>query len=135
MTRQALVVEDEDINTRVLSLMLKRLGYEVVTAVNGQIASDMFRAAPQPAVVLMDLQLPELNGFDSVQLMRAWEEQHDLPHTPIVAVTARLLEGTEARAYEAGVDDFITKPIMLPRLQEALVRLVKPEEPKVAQVP
>ncbi len=126
MPRLALVVEDEDINTRVLSLMLKRLGYEVVTEGNGQLAADWFQAGPPPAVVLMDLQLPTLSGFDSVRLMRAWEQQQGLPRTPIDAVTARLLPGTEERAFEAGVDAYITKPIMLPQLQEALERLVRP---------
>ena len=125
MTRLALVVEDEDLNTRVLSLMLKRLGYAVATAVNGQIAVDIFRTPPQPAVVLMDLQMPELNGFDSVRLMRAWEQQQGLPRTPIIAVSALLLDSAEARALDAGVDAFVTKPIILPKLQEALERFVK----------
>ena len=126
MTRQALVVEDEQINTRVLSIVLTRLGYEVVTASDGRIAAAQFRAGPLPAVVLMDLQMPALDGFECVSLMREWEQQQGLPRTPIIAITARLLTGTRERAFEAGVDEFLTKPIALPALEEALARLVKP---------
>ncbi|MFM8610681.1 MAG: response regulator [Burkholderiaceae bacterium] len=123
---RALVVEDNPINQRVITALLKRLGYEVATADDGQIGADKFRAGPTPSVVLMDLQMPVMDGYDSTLLMRAWEQQQGLPRTPIIAVTANAFEEFRVRAFEVGMDEFLTKPVVPQLLADTLARFVKP---------
>ncbi len=123
---RALVVEDNPINQRVICALLKRLGYEVTTADDGQIGADKFRAGPTPSVVLMDLQMPVMDGYDSTLLMRAWEQQQGLPRTPIIAVTANAFEEFRVRAFEVGMDEFLTKPVVPQLLADTLARFVKP---------
>jgi len=122
---RALVVEDNPINLKVISALLKRMGYEVSAAEDGQIGADKFRAGPPPDVVLMDLQMPNMDGYQSTLLMRAWEQEQGLPHTPIIAVTANAFEEFRVRAFEVGMDEFLTKPVMPDVLAAALERFVK----------
>lgn len=126
MTLYALVVEDNPINQKVMCALLKRMGYEVSAADDGQVGAAKFRDGPQPSVVLMDLQMPNMDGFDSTRLMRAWEQLNGLTRTPIIAVTANTLDDARNRAFAAGMDEFLTKPVAADLLQETLARFNPP---------
>lgn len=111
MTR-ILLVEDNEMNRDMLSRRLERKGYEVVFAVDGEEA--VRRATSDtPDLILMDVGLPGIDGCEATRQIR------DIPahaHLPIIALTAHAMSVDEARAREAGCNDFDTKPIDLPRL-------------------
>jgi signal transduction histidine kinase/CheY-like chemotaxis protein/HPt (histidine-containing phosphotransfer) domain-containing protein len=107
---RVLVAEDNDVNQQVIQMMLKNLGVECVIAENGLKALTAFRDKPFD-MVLMDYHMPVLDGVESAQKMREWEVVHQLPRTPIIAVTASVLTEDRAACTAAGMDDFLAKPI------------------------
>ena len=123
---RALVVEDNEINLRVVSALLKRMGYQVTAAENGQIGVDRFKSEGQPDVVLMDLQMPVMDGYEATRLIRAWEASEGLTRTPIIAVTANAFQEFRDRCFQVGMDDFLTKPLLPQVLSDALQRYVHP---------
>jgi two-component system cell cycle response regulator DivK len=107
-----LVVEDNEMNRDMLSRRLERRGYEVIVAVDGE--EGVARAkAEAPDLVLMDMSLPVLDGWEATQQLKGTPETKSIP---IVALTAHAMSGDREKALEAGCDDFDTKPIDLPRL-------------------
>lgn len=111
MTR-ILLVEDNEMNRDMLSRRLERKGYEVVFAMDGE--SAVARAlSDAPDLILMDVGLPGIDGCDATRLIR---ENPANAALPIIALTAHAMSIDEARAREAGCNDFDTKPIDLPRL-------------------
>ncbi|GAA5148071.1 response regulator [Nocardioides marinquilinus] len=118
---RVLVVEDNPINQLVAEGVLTRLGYEVVMADNG--AEGVAAVADDPggfAIVLMDCQMPVMDGFNATRAIRA--VQTDGPRTPIIAMTAAAVAEERDRCLEAGMDDFLTKPIDVELLQQTLAR-------------
>jgi CheY-like chemotaxis protein len=107
-----LLVEDNEMNCDMLSRRLMRKGYVVVIAVDGQQAVDM-AASESPALILMDMSLPVIDGWEATRRIKADERTK---RTPIIALTAHAMQGDEQKAREAGCDDFDTKPVELPRL-------------------
>ncbi len=107
-----LLVEDNELNRDMLSRRLLRRGYEVVMAVDGPNALRM-AASARPALILMDLSLPLMDGWEATRRLKADPE---LRAIPVIALTAHAMEGDRQRALEAGCDDFDTKPIELERL-------------------
>jgi two-component system cell cycle response regulator DivK len=107
-----LLVEDNEMNRDMLSRRLERKGYVVAIAVNGQQAVEMAAADP-PALVLMDMSLPVLDGWEATRRIKANNATRNIP---IIALTAHAMQGDEQRAKEAGCDDYDTKPVELPRL-------------------
>ena len=107
-----LLVEDNEMNRDMLSRRLQRRGYEVVLAVDGQEGVDLAREA-HPAVVLMDMSLPVLDGWEATRRIKAAPQTKSIP---VIALTAHAMAGDEQKAREAGCDDYDTKPIELPRL-------------------
>jgi PAS domain S-box-containing protein len=117
---RVLLAEDNRTNQKVASLMLARLGYEVEIADNGLLALAALQRSHFD-LVLMDCQMPELDGFSAAAEIRRWES--DLPakgHLPIVALTANALSGDRERCLAAGMDDYLVKPLELAKLQSAL---------------
>ncbi|WP_041313885.1 response regulator [Heliomicrobium modesticaldum] len=113
-----LVVEDNPINLKMIRSQLKQLGIDMIhTAVNGNEAVQLARQN-QYGLILMDCQMPVMDGYSATALIRANEGQET--HTPIVAVTAHALPGDREKCLEAGMDDYISKPVRLQRLFEAL---------------
>lgn len=104
-----LVVEDERSMARILSASLQARGYRVKVAATGQDALDM-SAAEDPAVVLLDLGLPDLDGIEVCRRMRQWSR------APIIVVTANGAEDRKISALDEGADDYITKPFSMPEL-------------------
>ena len=105
-----LLVEDNEMNRDMLSRRLERKGYTVLIAVDGQQAVDMAAAAPHD-LILMDMSLPVLDGWEATRQIRATGSK-----VPIIALTAHAMDGDEQKAREAGCDDYDTKPIELSRL-------------------
>ena len=104
-----LVIEDNPLNLELVRDILTAEGYEVLEAADG--ASGVALAAlERPALILMDLQLPRLDGLEATRLMRA---DPRLAGIPILAVTAHAMKGDDDKAREAGCDGFITKPIQV----------------------
>lgn len=116
-----LLVEDNELNRDMMTRRLKRAGLEVVAADNGQKALNIMRA-DQPAVVLMDMNLPILDGWSaSTQAKR----DDSISHIPIIALTAHAMEADRLSALEAGCDDFATKPVDFPGLLIKIEKLTR----------
>ena len=107
-----LYVEDNEDNIYMLTNRLTRRGHEVLIARDGQEGIDMARSE-MPALILMDLNLPVLDGWESTRRLKATPETR---HIPIIALSAHAMAGDRDRALAAGCDDYDTKPVELPRL-------------------
>jgi CheY-like chemotaxis protein len=107
-----LIVEDNEMNRDMLARRLSRRGYDVLLAVDGAEGVAMTRAS-RPDLVLMDLGLPVLDGWQATREIKA---DVDTSGTPVVALTAHAMSGDEVRAREAGCDAVDTKPVNLERL-------------------
>lgn len=115
-----LLVEDNEMNRDMLSRRLIRRGYEVVMAVDGQQGIDMARTQ-SPDLVLMDMSLPVMDGWEAAQRLKGAPETQCIP---IIALTAHAMVGDREKAVGAGCDDFDTKPIDLSRLLEKIEALL-----------
>ncbi len=113
-----LLVEDNEMNRDMLTRRLQRKGYEVVIAVNGREAIERARE-DTPDLVLMDLSLPEVDGWEATRILK---EDPATRSIPIIALTAHALAGEKERALAAGCNDYDTKPIELPRLLSKIQR-------------
>jgi len=113
-----LLAEDNAINQRVATLVLNKLGYEVEVVDNGA-AAVREAATGRYALVLMDCQMPEMDGFEATAAIRRAERDSGA-HLPIVAMTANAIEGDRERCIAAGMDDYIPKPINAARLRDVL---------------
>ena len=111
-----LIVEDNEMNRDMLSRRLTRKGYEIEMAVDGQEGLDKMRSW-SPAVVLMDMGLPVLDGWEATSQAKADAE---LSSIPIIALTAHAMEADRQKALAAGADDFDTKPVNLSGLLEKI---------------
>ncbi len=118
MTR-ILLVEDNEMNRDMLSRRLERKGYDVIIAVDGEDAVAKAQAE-NPALILMDMSLPVLDGWEATRRIKASNRS-----VPIIALTANAMAGDEQKAKEAGCDDYDTKPVELPRLLEKIEALLQ----------
>jgi len=114
-----LLVEDNELNRDMLGRRLRHRGYEVVTAVNGREGIEMARGE-KPDVILMDLSLPEMDGWQAARILK---NDPDTDGIPIVALTAHAMNGDRERALAAGCDEYATKPVDMPLLMDILARL------------
>ena len=117
-----LIVEDNIVNQRIAVRMVEQLGFEVDLAVNGVEALEA-TARRDYTAVLMDGEMPELDGFAATRLIRE-RERHDGRHVPIVAMTASAMAGDRERCVEAGMDEYVTKPITKDRLSDVLLKTI-----------
>jgi CheY-like chemotaxis protein len=111
-----LLVEDNEMNRDMLSRRLQRKGFEVVIAVDGQAGVDMATSA-NPDLILMDLSLPVIDGWEATRCIKADPATQNIP---VIALTAHAMSGDEEKAREAGCDDYDTKPVNLNRLLEKI---------------
>ena len=117
-----LIVEDNELNRDVLSRRLMRRGYEVVIATDGAQGVEM-ADGEQPDLILMDLGLPVLDGWEATRRIKRGERTRGIP---VIALTAHAMTGDDLRARDAGCDDFDTKPVDLPRLLAKIEALLPP---------
>ena len=106
MSKLILVVEDQEDNRRIMRDLLSSAGYEVIEAVTGEdgvTAAEMHR----PDLILMDIQLPGLDGYEATRQIKA---NPDLHHIPIIVVTSYALSGDDVKAFEAGCNAYVSKP-------------------------
>ncbi len=117
MTRRILVIEDQEDNRRILRDLLTSARYEMLEALTGEegvVSAETHR----PDLILMDIQLPGLDGYEATRRIKA---NPALRQIPIIAVTSYALSGDEVKAREAGCDDYVTKPFS-PRALLAKIR-------------
>jgi signal transduction histidine kinase/CheY-like chemotaxis protein len=126
LVRRALVAEDNPVNLMLAVKLLERAGFEVVTVSNGRDAIARHAEAPFD-VVLMDCEMPDVDGYEATAAIRAAEGT--ARHTPIIALTATAMQGDRERCLLAGMDDYVSKPIHVPVLLEALDRWCPPSAP------
>jgi two-component system cell cycle response regulator DivK len=117
MTKHILVVEDQEDNRQILRDLLTNAGYEMTEAVNGEEALAEV-AKQRPDLILMDIQLPVMDGYETTRRIRT---NPDLKSVPIIAVTSYALAGDETKALAAGCDAYVTKPFS-PRQLLAKIR-------------
>lgn len=116
-----LLVEDNEMNRDMLSRRLSRKGFEVVLAVDGAEGIAM-AGAETPDLILMDMTLPVVNGWEATRAIKADQRTR---HIPVIALTALAMVGDKEQALEAGCDDYDTKPVELLRLLEKIETLLR----------
>lgn len=119
-----LLVEDDEMNCDMLSRRLQRKGYEVLIARDGEEALAKARSEA-PDLILMDLSLPVLDGWEATRQIRAVPEMQAIP---VIALTAHAMDGDQAKALAAGCDDYDTKPIEFSRLMGKIQALLEGQE-------
>ncbi len=115
-----LLVEDNEMNRDMLSRRLERKGFKVVIAVNGE-AGVAMASSDSPDIILMDLSLPVIDGWEATRRIKADPATQGIP---VIALTAHAMAGDEIKAREAGCDDYDTKPVSLKRLLEKIGNLL-----------
>lgn len=115
-----LLVEDNEMNRDMLSRRLHRRGYCVVTAQDGE-QGHLLARSEAPDLILMDIGLPGMDGWEVTRLLKANETTR---HIPIIALTAHALVSDREKAFEAGCDDYDTKPVEFRRLSEKIENLL-----------
>ncbi len=125
--RRVLLVEDNRINRAMAEEMLEELGFTVTSAENGRIAVEKITEEGPFNVVLMDCQMPEMDGFEATAAIRTLQEEGQIDAVPIVALTANAMKGDKEACLKAGMDDYISKPVKRKVLQTTLARWVAPK--------
>ena len=129
-----LVVEDNSVNQMVIAGMLKKLDVNYTIAANGEIAlQQLQRENANFDLVLMDCEMPLLDGYSAAQRYREYERQRHLPHLPIIALTAHVLQEHQTRTQQAGMDDHIGKPLEFTTLKEKLLERLAPDRKVVSR--
>lgn len=117
-----LVVEDNPLNMKLINVILSSEGVEVLEAENAEEGIEICKTA-QPDLVLMDIQLPGMDGLEATRIIK---NNKLLNHMPVVALTAHAMEGDEEKAYEVGFDGYITKPIDTDTFMESVRSYLEP---------
>ena len=124
---EILLVEDNAINRKVGEKILLRMGHSVDFACDGEEAVQALEKRAYDGV-LMDCQMPVLDGYAATQMIRSRERQTGRPHQSIVAMTANAMKGDREKCLEAGMDDYLPKPVTPEAVQDTLGRILKPSQ-------
>ena len=116
-----LIAEDNETNQIYIKYIMEQLGVSFKIVPNGRAALDYWRSE-SPRLILMDISMPEMNGYEATRAIRKDEQKNGRTRTPIIAVTAHTLQGDEQRCLDAGMDDYISKPVSIAGLQAKLSR-------------
>jgi hypothetical protein len=115
--RKVLLVDDDPRNIFALSSVLERRGMEVVTATTGREAIALLESQPGVAIVLMDIMMPEMDGYQTMEVIRA---DPGFRRLPIIALTAKAMKGDREKCLEAGASDYLAKPVNTDQLLSTL---------------
>jgi signal transduction histidine kinase/ActR/RegA family two-component response regulator len=126
---KVLVVEDNAVNSRFVERLLQKMGHSVSVAVNGKLGVEAV-AGGNYDFILMDVQMPEMDGLQATRAIRQ-AEAGGTSRIPIIALTAHASAEDRDRCLEAGMDDYLTKPLQVPRLKEIMSRIAEPEKVSV----
>lgn len=117
-----LIVEDNLVNQKVASLLVKQAGFDFIIANNGLEAYEYISKGEMISAILMDCMMPVMDGFTATAKIRAWEKQHSEQRLPIIALTASVLDQDIEKCYESGMDDYLAKPfkkdVLLDKLKQ-----------------
>ena len=116
-----LLVEDNEMNRDMLSRRLERKGFDVVIAMDGQ-QGDAVAKSDSPDIILMDMSLPVLDGWEATRLLKAGSETREIP---VIGLSAHAMAGDREKAMAAGCDDYDTKPVELPRLLDKIATILE----------
>lgn len=119
MSVQILVVEDDALNRFALSKLLQKNGYAVIEAENGRQALDIL-SEKSVDCILMDIQLPEMNGVEATKAIRGHDGQEFDPHIPIIALTAYAMPGDRETFLDAGMNAYLSKPVTIEQVRKVL---------------
>ena len=118
-----LLAEDNDVNAIVAEYSLRRLGVSVDRATTGfEVVAKVCRSGDRPDLVLLDCQMPEMDGFEAARRIRAYEKAHGLSHLPLIALTANVFPQDRKQCMDAGMDDFLAKPFSDDQLREVIAQ-------------
>ena len=129
-----LVAEDHYLSQKVIRGMLGKLGLKADIASNGKEALEL-ASKTRYDLILMDCEMPEMDGFEATRMIREHEQKQDLPAVPIVALTAHILREHKDRSLAAGMNAHLPKPVELNVLRNTLVRFTQSAPPETAQQP
>ena len=115
--RTALLVDDDARNIFALSSVLERRGMHVLTATTGSEAIQQVESTPDHAIVLIDIMMPEMDGYQTMQVIR---DNPDVRRLPIIALTAKAMKGDREKCLDAGASDYLAKPVNTEQLLSAL---------------
>ncbi|MEO0910087.1 MAG: response regulator, partial [Pseudomonadota bacterium] len=124
---EILVAEDNEVNQIVIGQILTEAGYRFKLVENGRLAYSRFKVH-RPSLILMDISMPEMNGIEATKAIRKYEAEEGLPKTPIICITAHALKGDREKYLEAGMDDYLSKPISVEALRKAVSRWLGNDE-------
>lgn len=117
-----LLAEDDPINLKLMSRLLTKHDFDFITVNNGQSAFETAISDPSITLILMDIQMPILTGYETTQKIREWEAENGRKPVKIIALTAHTFDEEKQKCLEAGMNDFITKPINMLDLIEKMNR-------------
>lgn len=124
MTKTVLIVEDNELNMKLFRDLLEAHGINTIETDNGRNVLDLARDN-KPDLILMDIQLPEISGLEVTKMLKADEE---LKVIPVIAITAFAMRGDEQKIREGGCEDYISKPISVPRFLEVVNSFLEPAQ-------
>ncbi len=123
---QILVAEDNRTNQLVLRSMFKKCNTNLVFADNGARAVEQYKTA-QPDLILMDMSMPEMDGLQATRCIRDYEQSENLWRCPIIALTANAMQGDRERCIDAGMDDYLSKPVVKKNLHRTVEKILQRE--------
>ncbi len=115
--KTVLIVDDEKNNVFALGSYLETMDMKIVSAANGAEAIEMMEKEPKPDIVLMDMMMPVMDGYEALEIMK---RRYELKDIPVIAVTARAMKGDQERCLAAGAWDYISKPVDIKLLIEKI---------------
>jgi CheY-like chemotaxis protein len=127
LTYRILIAEDNLVNQRVAIYMLEKQGHQVKGVMNGEEALDALEKG-NFELILMDVQMPKMDGFKATQLIRRKEQETGL-HIPIIAMTAHAMKGDREKCLEVGMDEYLSKPLNAKQLTETIARVMSQQPP------
>jgi len=117
---QILIIEDDESNRRILEMTVQGMDFQVCTATNGEEGFEIL-CSLKPDLVILDVMMPKMSGLDTLRRIRDHSEFSDVS---VLVVSAKAAEKDKKAAYEAGADEFITKPFHVKTIQESIIRLL-----------